>query len=244
MTDEVKVPTPGEEAAADKPAETPAEETPKTMEQIQEEAVPKALPKETVGLDKFLEIKKQNKEFKKTIDDLTKKIEEGATSTEVTTSLESIAEEYPDVDPKFLNKLATAIRAQVKKDAEADIAARVGPLEKKDRDAKIDAAFTKHFNAAMEAMPEFKGIVNAAVIKKLSLDPENKNKTFKQLIEETYGDALTGKRTIESTVPGGGKDTDPLDFAKARKDPAYFDIVMANPRLKAEYNEKMLKEGF
>lgn len=247
MTDPV-VPTPAEAVippTVDTPAapDKPAEETPKTMEQIQDEIVPDDKPKETVGLDKFLTEKKARKDAEKRIKELEDSIKDGATPSEVNATLAEISAEYTDVDPKFLQKLANAIRAQVEKDAEAKISDRLKPLEAKDKEAKIDAAFTKHFNAAMETMPEFKDIVNAAVIKSLSLDPKNANKTFKQIIEDTYGNALTGKRTIETTTPGGGKDAETLDFAKARKDGTYFDQVMANPALKKEYNERMLKEG-
>ena len=250
MADTVKEPTVAEPvketATVEKPADPaakPADETSKTIEQIQEETVPEAKPKETVGLDKFLDLKKENKELKKSMEDLQKQIEEGATSKDIASSLDAISEEYPDVNKDFLKKLANTIKAQVEKDADDRIEKRVKPLEAKEKAAKLDAAFTQHFNAAMEKMPEFKSIVNAAVIKTLSLDPANRNKTFSQLIEETYGNALTGKRTIDTTAPGGGKDAETLDFTKARKDGDYFDHVMATPALKKEYNERMLKEG-
>ena len=221
--------------------------TPKTVGEIAEEASPSKgedSPRETVGLDKFLDLKKQNKDLKRSYEDLRKSIEEGATKNEVAADIDSIADEYPDVDKGFLTKLANSIKDSVKKDANDEITSRLRPLEQKEKDEKIHKAFTKHFDSAMDEMPEFKNIVNADVIKTLSFEPKNKNKTFKDIIEETYSGALTGKRTIETTVPGGGKDTEPLDFSKARKDSGYFDQVMSNPRLKAEYNEKMLKEGF
>jgi len=220
----------------------PTVETPKTMEQIAETVVPEA--KETIGLDKFLELKKDNKELRKSLRDLESKITEGATKQEVSTDIEEISKEFPDVNKQFLNKLSSTIRAQAEKDADAKMEAKLKPLEQQEKAKKIDDAFTTHFSLAMGQMPEFKDIVNPAVIKTLSLNPANANKTFSQIIEETYGNALTGKRTIESTIPGGGKEAETLDFNKARKDTAYWETVMANPTLKAEYNARMLKEGF
>ena len=220
---------------------TPTEETPQTMEQIQKDIAP---VKDTVGLDKFLDLKKQNKEKDKLIKDLEAKIEAGATRQEVSADMEAISEEYPDVDRGFLNKLANTIKNSVVKEAEDKISSRFQPLEEKDRQAKIDNAFNTHFKIAMDKMPEFSTIVNPEVIKILSHDTKNASKTFSQIIEETYGNSLTGKRTIETTISGGGKDADPLNFQKARSNSDYFDVVMANPRLKAEYNEKMLREGF
>lgn len=227
-----------------KPAEeaivTPPKE--KTVEEINKEVVPE--PKETVGLDKYLTEKNARKAAETKVKQLEDSIKAGATKAEVTADIAAISAEYPDVDVNFLNKLANAIKTQVEKESDAKIEERVKPLEAKEKAKKIDEAFQQHFKIAMDAMPEFKDIVNAEVIKTLSLDPKNANKTFSQIIEDTYGSALTGKRTVDTTIPGGGKDTEPLDFAKARKDSSYFDVVMANPRLKKEYNERMLTEGF
>ena len=239
MTDDVT--TTPTEAVIPETVEQPTEETPQTMEQIQKEVEP---VKETIGLDKFLDLKKQNKEKDKLIKDLEARIDAGATRQEVSADMDAISEEFPDVDRGFLNKLASTIKNSVVKEAEDKIASRFQPLEEKDKQAKLDGAFNTHFKIAMDKMPEFTNIVNPEVIKTLSRDSKNASKTFSQIIEETYGNALTGKRTIETTSPGGGKDADPLNFQKARSDSSYFDVVMANPRLKAEYNEKMLREGF
>ena len=118
------------------------------------------------------------------------------------------------------------------------------PLEEEKRKESIEKVFNTHFNLALEKVPEFKGIVNPEVIKSLSLLPQNANKTFLQLIGETYGGAVTGRRTIPQTVPAGGKESAPLDYQRAVKDPEYFKEVMADPKLKAEYNNKMLLSGF
>lgn len=223
------------------PPVVPEPEAPKTMEQIQEEVVPE---KETVGLDKFLELKKENKEFKKSIKDLEAKVAAGAPRAEVTADIESLSAEYPDVDKQFLAKLTNAIRTQVKKDADDEVSTRLKPLEEEARQKRIDTAFNTHFDAAMEKMPEFKSVVNKEVIKALSLDRKNASKNFSQIIEEAYGNAVPGKRTIETTTPGGGKEPAPLDFEKARKDGGYFNEVMADSKLKKEYNAEMLKRGF
>ena len=96
----------------------------------------------------------------------------------------------------------------------------------------------------MERAPEFKAIANPEVIKSLAILPQNAKKTLSQILEETYGNAITGKRTIETTSPGGGKEPEPLDIKRAEKDIEYFKEVMADPKKKAQYNEAMLKRGF
>lgn len=230
-------------ADADAKAKADAEAAAKqpTAEEIAAEAAAAAQKKSdrTVPEAAFLELKKDNKEMAKAIKDLQKKVSEGASATEVSADIAAIGEEY-GVNKDFLGKLAAAIKGQ----AEHEAAERLKPFEEQQRAASVDAAFQKHFKIAMDKMPEFADIVNAEVIKTLSLLPKNKDKTFSQIIEETYASALTGRRTIDTTKPGGGKEPAPLDFDKARKDSTYFDEVMADPKLKAEYNAKMLEKGF
>jgi len=146
--------------------------------------------------------------------------------------LRSLAEEH-NIDPEFLDKLAKTIKAQ----AESDIDEKIRPLTERDARESRDKAFAEHFAKTIEAMPEFKEVVNPSVIKQMALNPENANKTFSQLIEEAYGNTVVGKRTIETNSPRGGGKNEGLDIDRARQDTAYFKEVMANPELKRQYNE-------
>jgi len=188
----------------------------------------------------FLELKKSNKALAKDLKDLKASIEDGDSKQDVAADIDAIAEEH-NIDPKFLKKLATAIRKDAEKDIEGKVADRLKPIEAKDRADKITTAFNTHFENAMAEMPEYKKIVNKSVIKTLSLDPENQNKTFAQLIEETYGNAIGGKRTLEDTTPRGGKATDGVDVTRASKDGSYLKEVLANPDTKKEYNEGLVE---
>lgn len=159
-----------------------------------------------------------------------------ATQYEQVTGVDAIADKY-NIDREFMNEL----KSTIENDLDAKYASKESAKEKAD---KFNDAFSKQYNTALERGPEFQAIANPDVIKTLATLPQNKNKTVSQLLEETYGNALTGKRTIETTQPGGGKDPEPLDFAKAEKDINYFNEVMADPKKKAQYNEAMLKKGF
>ena len=89
-------------------------------------------------------------------------------------------------------------------------------------------------------MPEYSGVVKEDVIKALSLIPANSSKTFTQLIEETYGHLIQGKRSIDSSSNKNSKnDSGDVDIQRAYKDPAYFKEIMENPVLKKKYNESM-----
>jgi hypothetical protein len=88
-------------------------------------------------------------------------------------------------------------------------------------------------------MPEYKNIANKDVIKSLSLDPKNANKTFAKILEDSYGHLITGKKTLEKTTVRGGNSDSPIDFNKAAKDMEYYKEIMANPELKKKYNESL-----
>lgn len=220
--------------------EQPKKETAPTIAEVIQKQETK---NDSVPLAVHLEQKKEVKALKQALKDLETKVSEGASKKEVSSDIAELGKKF-QVDPDFLAELSTAIRNGAREDALGEVESVLRPLQEKERDAAIDKVFTEHFGKAMDTMPEYKDVVNPAVIKTLSLQPSNANKTFAQLIEETYGNAISGKRTIESTVPGGGKEPESLDYERAAKDMDYFKSVMASPKLKAEYNARMLEKGF
>jgi len=239
MTDEVKnTPEQEEKKSPEVPTEEKKEET--VGEVIQQQTNKDEAKPEVVGLDKFLDIKNQVKEQKKIIKDLETRLASGETAEEISEDIDAIADEYPDVSKSFLKKLVNAVKKESEKSFEAKYAPKLKSLEDKETSEKIDRAFSGAFNKAIDSMPEYKDIVNAEVIKALSLDPRNSKKTFPQLIEETYGRAIVGKRTIEQTRPHGGKEPDSIDFDRAKKDGKYFTEIMADPDLRKEYNSSLI----
>lgn len=206
----------------------------------QKPAVPE--PKEdTVPLAALLEIKKANKELTREMKELKKSIEDGASRSEVTADMKTLADKH-NVDPEFLSDFAKAVRAEAKKETDEEIASKLGPLQEREKIEKIETAFKTHFEKVMEKLPEYDGVVNKDVIKALSLVPSNANKTLTKLIEESYGHLIQGKRSLDQASTRAGKnDTMEVDSDKAKKDPAYFKEIMDNPELKKKYNESMLK---
>lgn len=197
----------------------------------------------------FLEEKKGRKKAEKDLKELQEKIAAGESSKEeISSDIDALAEEY-GIDKNFLKKFEEATIAKVKaaakeeakKEADEKASKDKSESEKKDKADKIEKAFQKGFGAAMEKFPELKDIVVPSVIKTLSLDPANQEKTFSQLIEETYGAARRGKGTIENPTPRGGKEPGEIDFARAAKDTEYFKEIMADPDLKKKYNAGLEK---
>jgi hypothetical protein len=177
-------------------------------------------PKEKKRVDS-VPISRLNKEIQKR-KDLEKQLEE----------LRGDLESDPDVDD-------VEDEPEVKKLAE-----RLESIEKKERLTRMEAAFAQGLSKALENAPEYKDVVNAEVIKALAFNPANANKTYKQLLEEAYGNAITGRRTVETTVPRGGAKDTKLDMQRARTDTAYRREVLADPELKKQYNEGITDRVF
>lgn len=144
-----------------------------------------------------------------------------------------------------------ALRAELESDGdvEADdiedepevkkLAQKLEQIEERERRAKLEATFMQHLNKALENAPEYKDIVNVEVIKALAFNPANANKTYSQLIQEAYGNAVTGRRTIETTTPRGGAKDGKVDIQRAARDAEYRREVLADPELKRQYNESL-----
>lgn len=201
----------------------------------EEKTEPKMVPEAA-----FLEEKKARKALERDMKELQRRVEEGATKTEVSETLADIAKEY-DLDPKFLGKLAATIRKDVEAEADRKVSDRIKPFEEKERAEKIQKVFDTHFSKALGDMDEYKDIVNKDVIFALSLNPQNSSKTIPQLIEETYGSAIRGKRSIETAQPHRGSTPGELDFDRANTDAAYLREVLADPKLKHQYNDKAME---
>lgn len=126
----------------------------------------------------------------------------------------------------------------------AKLAQKLERIEEKERREALEATFMKHFNTALENAPEYKDVVNVEVIKALAFNPANANKTYKQLLEEAYGNALTGRRTIETSTPRGGAKDGKVDMDLAARDAAYRREVLADPELKKQYNQGLTDRVF
>jgi len=212
------------------PVNEPAVEEAQTIEEVLKEQ--EAEPSDHVPLATHLETKKQLKDLKRTIKELQ---DSKGTSEEITGDIDSLTEEYPDLDPVFLKKLTSSLKADLKRDMENDLK----PLREEAKQERINTAFETHFNKALELAPEYKGIANAEVIKTLSLDPKNAKKTFVQIIEDAYGSAVVGRRPMDSTTPRGGHEPESVDLDRASRDEKYLEQVLSNPKSKKEYNDAM-----
>ena len=223
--------------------ETTVENTDVEVEQTISDMLPEVEEKHNmIPENVFLSEKKARKQLEKELASLKQQYEAGDVSNrDINSSISSIAEKH-NIDKEFLGELVSVIKSDTEKELESKFNSK---FESKEKAEKFETAFNKGLNLALERGPEFKSVVNTDVVRQLASLPQNASKTISQIIEETYGNALQGKRTIETSVaPNGGKDPEPLDYDRANKDINYLTEILADPKKKAQYNDAMLKKGF
>lgn len=241
MTDEVKV-APAVESKETETAKTEAAPAETKVEDVvvgdvikpEERKEPKMVPEAAL-----LEYKKEAKELGKELREIKKMMEDGKSSKELSGDIKSIADEF-GLTEGAVEKLIRKVGEQTKAEYDKEIEAKLKPLEDQKRAENVDKTFNEHFDKLMESMPEYKDLANREVIKSLSLDPKNANKTFSKILEESYGHLVTGKKTLEKTQARGGNSDAPIDFNRAKKDMEYYKEIMASPELKAEYNKGLM----
>lgn len=178
----------------------------------------KSESKEDSKDDKSVPLSKYMKEKKKRQDLEVKLAEAGLDSDE---DDEAGSDPEPDQAPEAGSKL------------EADVAALKADKQRKEQDEK----FNELYSNTVEKFPEYKDLADPAVIKQLALNPANKDKTMSQIMEDVYGHLIQGRPTIATDVPAADPEPGKVDVEKADRDPEYFKKVMADPKMKAEYNE-------
>lgn len=228
-----------EEAPAEPEAPKPEEKKESTIGEIVEIDKKPEEAKNMVPEAAFLDEKKGRKAAEKRIEELEKIIKDGGSRAEINADIDDIAKRH-NVDAGFLRDFAQSVASSVKAESEKKISETLAPVAEREKQERIDRAFEKGLAAALEKAPEFKDIVNKDAIKALSLNPKNANKTFSQLLEEVYGNAIPGKRSIETKKPGVSKEPGEIDFDRAKKDGEYFAEIMADPTLKKKYNDRMM----
>jgi tetratricopeptide (TPR) repeat protein len=216
---------PQEESAKDAPVEEAASvEEVKSEESIGEalgEDTPKEESKEsedktkpTVGLDKLMKEKKRRKEAEKRAEELQKLIDEDD-------------DDDSDDDPDD---------SDVQHDS-SNVDERLNKLEREKQQKEREEKFDKLWEKTLEANPEFKEIADKEIIQQLAYNPKNSQKTLSQILEKAYGNLLQGRPSIETDVPASDPEPGKVDVEKAQTDSAYFKKVMADPKLKEEYNK-------
>lgn len=203
-----------------------------------EDAIPQA--KDTVGLSKYLDEKNKRKEAEAQALALQVELErlqsQGGTKEEMDDAVEQIAQKYTDVAPELLNDIVSAAERRI----EQKYGSKLASIEAERQRETVDKKFNELYTRTLSEMPEYSGVVNPEVIKSLALNPANAKKTMQQIVEEAYGNAIVGRKTLESTSGATRRNAGEIDFSNMNdKD---WEAVESDPELKKKHSEYTLNQ--
>lgn len=204
--------------------------------------------KETVGLDKFLTEKnarKQAEERAQIESDKASQLEREIAQLrsnsvamnvgQVNEELVAMAERY-DADPQLLSELYTSLEKKL----DSKLAPKIQAMEEERRRENGEKKFAEIFDKTMNDMPEYTGIINKDVIKALAFSPLNAKKTLAQIVEETYGNAISGRKTLETSSGHVRKESNEVNLKNPSMDD--FDRINADPALKEQWSKTTMDE--
>jgi predicted DNA-binding protein YlxM (UPF0122 family) len=250
MADETKITPAPEEAKTEEKAKVEAK-TEDTKSEVKDTKIgdviktdakpPEEVKAKMVPEAVFLEEKNERKALAKELKEVKRLLEEGASRKEVSADVKEIAEEF-GLTEQAVSKLIAKVGEQTKAEYDKEIEAKLKPIQEKERAENVEKTFNEHFEKLMEAMPEFKGIASKDVIRALTMDPRNANKTFAKILEESYGHLVTGKKTLEKAQARGGVSDATVDIKRMAHDMEYYKEVAANPELFKKYKDATFAE--
>ena len=195
---------------------------------------------DTVPLSKYMDEKRERRALEDRIAELTK----SSTGDDLAGRLSTLAEKY-EASPELLKEIGKVI-AENKKDAMDSVDQKINAilpkfaeLENSKKIEQFNKVFSDRFDTLIADQPEYKDVANMEVLKQLAMLPSNSHLTLNQLAENTYGNAVKGKKSIESGKSSGGSDTASVDFSKMTDE--QWETVKQSPELKAAYGEYITK---
>lgn len=233
------------------PAEAVSELDTKTVtlgQVIGPESDHKSSDDETKEDRKWGEMKKENREMKQAITDLTNLVKATETSKLTEKQLADFAEKR-GVDPESVRELADIIKLTldggakptntVKKSDDEDEPVVPRVVEKLSP-KRLEAAVSKMLNDFLDSEPEYAEIVDEDVIKDMVLaSPEKyQTKTMAQIVEKVYGKALQGKTGIESPRTTSKETTKRRNVPV--KDQKEFDEILKDPEKMVDYKKGLM----
>jgi len=198
---------------------------------------------ETVPLKKYMEEKRTAKEAEERATALESELAKvkanlvNLSVPAVNDEIVRLATEY-NADPELLAKLMTmaktATAKEIREELDKDYAPAITRLEQERQQEKNEKKFNDLLVKTLKDMPEYNGIVNEDVIKSLAFNPSNAKKTLPQILEEAYGNAIAGRKSIE-TGHTGSRGADEVDLTNPTA--LDFDKINADPALKKKWAE-------
>ena len=243
MPEKVIAPTDGSspEETVTPTAETPVVDQPETLESLTPE--PK---QEMVPLKKYMEAKSDKKELESTVATLQNELSQlrqasmtGDMSVAATNdAVKDLAAKYPDVNPDFLAEIISSAgkvtAKQIRDEIDKEYVPKLAAMDAERKSEQSEKRFNELFSKTIKDMPEYKGIVNKDVIKSLAFNPASGKKTMGQIIEEAYGNAIQGKKTIEAGH--AGREPEPANINNPT--PEDWDKINSDPKSKEAWSKQ------
>ena len=197
---------------------------------------------------KWGEIKKENKEMKQAIVELTTLVKAGETSKMTEKQLADFAEKR-GVDPESVRELADILKLTLGLEAKPTTTVQksddedepvVPKTSEKISPRRLETAVSKMLNDFLDTEPEYAEIVDEDVIKDMVLaNPEKyQNQTMAQIVEKVYGRALKGKTGIESPRTTSKETTKRRNVPV--KDQKEFEEILKDPEKLSEYKTGLM----
>lgn len=196
---------------------------------------------DTVPLKKYMETKRSAadaEERARVLETELAKVKSNLTSMSVPAvndELTRLAQEH-NADPELLAKLMGMAKnvtaAEIKRELDQEYAPTLSRIEAERSQERAEKKFDDLYSKTLKDMGEYDGIVNKDVLKSLAFNPANAKKTLPQILEEAYGNAVSGRKSIESSHPGS-RSADDVDLTNPNG--ADFDRINADPSLKAKW---------
>jgi ribosomal protein S17E len=178
----------------------------------------------------IVDLKKENREMKKMIRDeviptirqLQQEVKKGGTSAgDALDELDELAKEW-DLQPKFVQKLASILLNKSKKQFEdeylsdiKDIKTKTEAQSKEITNAQITGAISKEFDRVIADNPDLAKVAKKEAVKKYILSSEeNLNRSMEDILEELYGDSEKPEAGMEGYSSQGGNHPKEPDYAK------------------------------
>jgi hypothetical protein len=152
----------------------------------------------------------------------------------VNDELRKLAEEH-NVDEAFLTKLVSTVKTattkEIREEMEKDYTPKIQKIEQERRYEVAEKKFEDLYTNTLKGMSEYDGIVNKDVIKSLAFNPANAKKTLAQIVEEAYGSAVQGRKSIEATH--ASKEPEKANLLNPTE--ADWDKIQSDPQSKTEW---------
>jgi AraC-like DNA-binding protein len=204
---------------------------------------------DTVPLKKYMEEKRARRDIESQVETLQEEITKLKTNTAtgainlttVNDEIRRLAQEH-NVDESFLTSLVSTVRKTTKEEIrgemEKDFSPKISQIERERAIEKAERKFEEAYSKALAENPEFNGIVNKDVIKTLAFSQQNSKKTLSEIIDDTYGSAVQGKKSIETQH--ASKQPTEVDYNNPKS--ADWDKIESDPTAKEKWSKEAAEQ--